>query len=292
MVLDLLYKKKHSKEEDEQRRHVADLLDLALGQRSKIYIKFDDEATNLTDISGTLVDIKGSSLLVELSGVSTLKDRFIGQKITCFFKIVEREHRHREVFYSFATTIERIRQQGERLPLVTLAFPSSLDGTQRRKSLRMKPDLEQFSHISLWKYDASGGFDIAKPTVAHGFFKNSQASIENISAGGLRVILRRSIMKDHCPDLKKGDRFILYVSFAEKLQKLREEYWLVAKINNFQLDAISGDVTLGMEFVANGARLPDSSKVEWSKIEDNIIDDIAQRIYQWHLLLYRDKGIL
>ena len=47
---------------------------------------------------------------------------------------------------------------------------------------------------------------------------------------------------------------------------------------------------LGLEFVANGVR-QESGKVEWSKIEDNVIDDMAQRIYLWHVSLYRDRGL-
>ena len=55
-------------------------------------------------------------------------------------------------------------------------------------------------------------------------------------------------------------------------------------------DPVSGEIALGLEYVANGLR-QESGKVEWSKIEDNVIDDMAQRIYLWHVSLYRDRGL-
>lgn len=291
MVLDLLRKKKSSKEEELERRRNAGILDMAMVQRAKVHIKFDQAETGITGVTGVILAVNDAGLVLELGGLATLPDRFVGQKIVCFLKIVERDERHREIFYTFDTTILRIRRQPDRLPQIAVAFPQALVGAQRRKSLRMKPDLDHFSHIAAWKYEASGGFDIAKPTVSHGHFKNSLAKIENISAGGLRLVLRRSLVKEQNLDPQRGDRFILFFTFAEALPRLRDEYWIVCKINNVQRDPVAGDVTLGMEFIAHGARQTETAKVEWQKIADNVIDDMAQRIYQWHVSLYRDKGL-
>ncbi|MHC1791079.1 PilZ domain-containing protein [Solidesulfovibrio sp.] len=290
MVLDLLRKKKPSKEDEQERRRTADILDLAMGQRSKVHIQFDEKDTNLTGVTATVMGVNDAAVLLELGGVAGLKDRFLGKSLTCFFRVVEREDRHREIFYNFTSQILRIRQQPDRPPQVAVSFPAALNGAQRRKSLRMKPDFSQFSHIALWKYDASG-FDIAKPTVGTVHFKNGLASIDNISGGGLRFRLRRAHLKETGLEPKKGDRFILFFTFHEQVPKLRNEYWLVAKVNNIQPEPVSGDLALGLEYVANGVRQPESGKVDWSKIQDNVIDDMAQRIYLWHVALYRDRGL-
>jgi len=263
-----------------------------MAQRSKLHVQFDKDETSLTGVTANIMSFDDKLVVLEVSGLSALKDRFLGNRVTCFFRIVEKQERHREIFYSFQTTIARLSPRPDRLPQLTLAFPKSIDGTQRRKSLRMTPDIDQFSHIALWKYEASGGFDMARPTVAYGHFKDKQAHIENISAGGLRILIRRPVVREQAIEPKKGDRFILFFTFAEKASKLRDEYWLVAKVNNIQPDPLSGDMALGLEYIANGVRQPEASKVEWSKIADNVIDDMAQRIYEWHLSLYRDKGIL
>ena len=290
MVLDLLRRKKPSKEAEQERRRTADILDLAMGQRAKVHVQFDEKDTNLTGVTATVMGVNDAAVLLELGGVSGLKDRFLKKNITCFFRIVEREDRHREIFYNFTSEILRIRQQPDGPPQIAVAFPTALNGAQRRKSLRMKPDFQQFSHIGIWKYEASG-FDINKPSVGHSHFKNGLAHIDNISAGGLRFVVRRPHLKESALDPKKGDRFILFLTFGDKVPKLREEYWLVAKVNNIQPDPVSGDLALGLEFVANGVRQPESSKVEWSKIADNVIDDLAQRVYLWHVALYRDRGL-
>lgn len=291
MIFNLLRKKKSSPEEEQRRRRTARILDYAIEQRAKIHIKFDEESTNLTGITGTILAMNDMGLVMEVSGVTSLQDRFLGKKISCFFKIVEKEARHREFFYTFTASILRIKIVNEQFLHLAINFPLTLTGTQRRKSLRMKPDVEQFSHIALWRYDAAGGFDISKPTIGHQHFKNSLSFVENMSAGGLRILIRRPLLKEREIDLNKGDRFILFLTFAEPIPKLRSEYWLVSKINNLLIDPVSGDAILGMEFIANGVRKEDAGKVEWTKIADNVIDDLAQRIYQWHISIYRDKGL-
>jgi hypothetical protein len=290
MALELFKKKKSSKEDDQVRRRNAEILDLALAQRSKVHVQFDEKDSSLTGVTATIMAVSDAGLVLELGGVGTLKDRFLGRAITCFFRVVEREDRHREIFYNFSAPILRIRQAADKPPQVAVGFPAALTGAQRRKSLRMKPDFQQFSHIAIWKYEASGGFDMAKPTIGFGHFKAGLALIDNISAGGLRFRVKRQHVKDSGLAPNKGDRFILFCTFQEKIPKLRDEYWLVAKVNNIQPDPVSGEIALGLEYVANGLR-QESGKVEWSKIEDNVIDDMAQRIYLWHVSLYRDRGL-
>jgi hypothetical protein len=291
MAFDILRKKKNDAVEEQTRRRNAGILDFAIVQRSKIYIKFIEDVTNISGITANILAMNNAGLVLELGGVTTLKDHVIGQRISCFFKIIEREGKHREIFYTFITSILRIRELPDKHVQIVVSFPGAIQGTQRRKSLRMKPDLNQFSHVALWRYEASGGFDIAKPTISYQNFKNSHAHLENISAGGLRFVVKRLIIKEQALDIHKGDRFILFFTFSENLSKLRSEYWLVSKVNNVQVDPITGDGTIGMEYIANGVRKEESGKVEWSKISDNVIDDMAQRIYQWHLALYREKGI-
>lgn len=292
MVLGLLRKQKANKEDDTGRQRVADILDAALAQRSKLSIRFDTAASSLTGVTGQILSMDGGLLVLELDGVAQLTPKFIGQNIVCFFRIVERQDRHREIFYSFTVAIRNIRQSKTDALLVATDLPATVDGTQRRKSLRVPPDLEKFSHLAFWKYDSSGGFDIANPTVCLQQFRDTLAVLENISAGGLRLAIRRDVLQQQRLTPKKGDRFIVFFTFAADDSRLRNEYWLVAKANNVRLDPVSGDVTLGLEFIANGTRQPDSNKIAWGKVDDNVIEDLAQRLYEWYLTLYRDRGLV
>lgn len=291
MVFDLLRKRKPSREEEQERRRVGEILDAALLQRSKIHVRFDENATSLTSISATILSMDDGLVELELDGLGGLTDNFIDQRIDCFFRIVERDARHREIFYNFATQIQAIRSTAASGPRVTVRMPQTIEGTQRRKSLRLRPDLQKFSHVAIWRYDASGNFDLAKPTLPHGQFKSGQAILDNLSAGGLRLTLRRTLLKEQGFEPRKGDRFLVFFSFAEQLPKQIDEYWLIGKINNLRPEPVSGDLTLGMEFIATGRRQLETGKISWEKVADNVINDLAQRIYQWHLTLYRDKGL-
>jgi hypothetical protein len=290
MALDLFKKKKSSREENQERQRIATIIDEAIVQRTKIHIRFDETATALKGISGLIIAMDSNTVVMELHGIATLKDNYIGQNISCFFRFIDRANKKREIFYTFFVKILKIRNTKASLQ-IAVNLPENLDGSQRRKSIRLKPELQKFSHLAFWKYDASGGFDISKPTIAHTHFKNSLVFLDNVSAGGMRLIIRSIIVKENDITLQKGDRFIVFFTFSDELAKLRNEYWLICKINNIRIDAINNDMTLGMEYIANGTRQAESGKIAWNKVDDNVIDDLAQRIYHWHLALYREKGI-
>lgn len=291
MVLDLLRKNKSSKGDEPDRGRVFPILDAAVIQHSKLYIRFDASASNITGVTGLVLSFDNNEMILELDGVANLKDKFIGQGIDCFFRIVEKHEKQREIFYSFNVKILHINESKTKGLHVTVSIPDSIEGTQRRKSLRLKPDLQKFSHMAFWKYDSSGGFDINKPSFSFTHFKNSHAFLDNMSAGGMRLTLKRVLIKEQNLGIQKGDRFIVFFTFAEKLVKVRDECWLIVKTNNIRLDPVTNNSTLGLEFIANGTRQVETGKIVWDKVVDNVIDDLAQRIYQWHLALYREKGL-
>jgi c-di-GMP-binding flagellar brake protein YcgR len=291
MVLELFRKGKSAREADERRGRNAAILDDAMGQRAKVHVTFDETESSLKGVTASILEVHAEELVLELGGLSNLKDRFVGRRITCFFKVIARNERNREIFYTFDAPILAIRQAAGALPHVTVAFPDFLQGAQRRKSLRLRPDLDRFDHIALWRYDVAGNFNPARPVVAHSQFKASLAVLENISAGGMRLLLHRALLKEMALDPKNGERCILYFSLAAPPEKLRNEFWFIGRINNIVVDPVSRDMTLGLEFYADGVRQAETGKITWNKVTDNVVDDLAQHIYQWHLALYRDKGL-
>ena len=291
MALDIFKKKKSSKEEDLKKRRSFLILEEAISQRSKIHIQFEDNITSLKNITGQIIGIVNDNLQIELQGISRLTDTFINNKISGFFRLTDRENRNKEIFYSFLSTITGIKNTSLAI-LVSVSFPENIEGTQRRKSIRLKPDLNKFSLLALWKYDSSDGFDISKPTITHSNFKNLTTFLDNISAGGFRIILKHSIVTEQTLLFSKGNRFIIYFKFIDEFPGLRTDFWLVGKINNIYTDVMNHDMTAGFEFIANGIKQLDSGKITWNKVDDNVIEDLAQRIYHWHLSLYRDKGIV
>lgn len=291
MVLGLLRKQKNTKDDAQERQRVVSILEIAAAQRSKVYVRFDAAASNLTNITAFIRSVDTAGLLLELNDVSSLPNKFIGQEIDCFFRVFDKDNRNREIFYSFRVPIRSIRESRDKAVLLIVDSPAAIEGSQRRKSLRVKPDLQKFSHLALWQYDASGGFDIHKPTVSLPQFKNNLVFLENMSAGGIRILfLGKGLAgKEFSP--QKGDRFIVFFTLFSNDTKIRSEFWLVAKTNNVRLDPVDKDVALGLEFIANGTRQADTGKIAWDKVDDNVIEDLAQHIYEWHLALYREKGL-
>ena len=291
MVLELFRKGKSAREEDERRRRDAAILDDAMTQRAKVHVTFDETDSSLKGVTASILEVRAEELVLELGGLASLKERFVGRIITCFFRVFTHDERHREIFYTFDAAILSIKQVSAAQPRISVSFPASLQGTQRRKSLRLRPDLNRFVHIALWRYDAAGGFDFPHPIVADSHFKASLVVLENISAGGMRLLFHRALLMKQGLNPKIGDRCIVFFSISTAASKLRNEFWFIGKVNNSFVDPISRDVTLGLEFCADGVRQPETEKIIWSRIKDNVVEDLAQHIYQWHLALYRDKGL-
>lgn len=291
MVLNILKKRPQTPEEEKSFSRAMDILDQALLQRGKFHIVFDQAVTNLQGVTCSLLSFDASLLVLEATGLRSAKVSFEGSTVTAYFKILEKHPKHREVFYSFTTILERVKIDAAGLVQLHLRTPPALESAQRRKSFRIKPSSRHFQHLAVWRYDHAGGFDLNKPFIAHDHFQRASAAIGDISAGGMRLEIEYPLLKEHRVDLKRGDRFVINIHFTPRDETSFPPFWIIGKISNVQTDPISKDARLGVEFVAFGHPDENTGKVSWRKVEDNIVPDLAHITYAWHLEEYREKGV-
>jgi c-di-GMP-binding flagellar brake protein YcgR len=270
---------------------VLDLLDLAHAQRAKIHLVFDNEVTSIHNLSCSLLSFDAHTIELELTSLKEAGRRWIGEALTCYFKIVEKRPKTREIFHTFRSAVQDTGQSEHESVLLEIKTPDAIGQDQRRKSLRISPDMANFVTLAAWPYDASGGFDPCSPKLVLADFKNSQARLVNMSAGGMKLVVKNTKLREFDPDFKRGNRVIMYLKITGVPNAAADECWLIAKTSSAYEDFVTKDVNIGLEFIGQGKIDPETQKVVWKKVVDNVIEDIATWTHLWHLELYREKGL-
>ncbi|QLA14649.1 hypothetical protein [Desulfolutivibrio sulfoxidireducens] len=291
MVLDRIKRSPQRDDEALAERRLADIFDQAQLQRSKLYLSFEEHITSLANITGTLDRFTRHSLFVETTSFSSVSSRWYGSKVTCFFKIRDPGPKPRDSFHIFQATLLDSRPGPQGSILLELSVPTVLESGQRRKSIRVSPDLKKFQHIGVWRYGEGQGPNLRDPLAGMEHFKCGVAKLVDISAGGVRLALKKSLVKEKNLEVAKNQRFVMYLRFSEPLPKYPDEIWLVARVRFAATDFATGEVCLGMEFIGEGRADPETGKVAWRKVVEQSVEAMAQRTYVWHVDLYRSKGI-
>lgn len=272
------------------RQQIAEVFDTALSQRSKFHLEFDKSVTSLTNLGGSLLDFNAQALRLELTGLRAVPESWAGASLTCYFRITDRANRSAHVFYSFDTSIRKIEQKSEGVAVLTLACPAVLSRSQRRQSMRVNTDLRHFAVLSFWVY-GQNGFDMDSPFLTLEPLARKQARVDNLSAGGMRLVLTGAFVRASKAQVDKGTRFIVQMHIRNLENGQEDPYWLIARISNSVRDFVSKDVVLGLEFIAEGRLDPETRKVGWKKVQGNVIPGIGKWTYKWNLDVYREKGL-
>ncbi len=292
MAFDRLKRSPPKEDSEAAAKRLAETFDQALLQRSKLFLTFDEDVTSLGSITGTVHRFTKKLLFVETTSVSSVSSRWNGATVTCFFKLHESRPRPHDTFYMFTTTLVDSRPGLQGAIVLELDFPASLESGQRRKSMRVSPDRDKFEQIAVWRYGQGQSLDLREPLADRRQFQSGAAILLDISAGGLRLVLKKSLIREKDLELSTNPRFVVFLHFSESLPRYPDAIWLVARAKFAETDFVTGDVRLGLEFIGEGVADPGTGKVAWRKVVDHTVEAVAQRTYQWHLELYRDKGIV
>jgi hypothetical protein len=270
---------------------IRELLDVAQAQRTKFHVVFDNEVTSLHNLSCSLISFNDSRIRLELTSLKVAGSRWISEPLTCYFKVVEKGPKPREIFHSFRSVVTDTGQSEHESVLLDIKIPEFVGQDQRRKSLRIAPDMTNFEVLNVWPFDSSGSFDPASPKLALADFKIAKARLVNMSAGGMKLTVKNAMLHEVDPSFAKGTRLLMHVKVSAAPGSAMDECWLIAKASNVYEDFVTKDVHIGLEFIGQGRTDEESQKVVWKKVVDNVIEDIAAWTHHWHLELYREKGL-
>jgi len=270
----------------EARLEIADLFEEALAQRAKFHLAFDPGVTSLKNITGALYSHDNLSVVLELTGVKGYSQKWQSEVVTVYFEIIDRGLKQ-GIFYSFDARIEEIKEKdGERL-FVHLSFPLAVDRAQRRKSLRVVGDLDCFAQLTLWVYNAEGKFDLSDPFLRLDDFISGLVRLDDVSAGGMRLLFTQPFMHGKAVEIAKGLRFIVSTKVKNTQCPGDKDVWLIARVNNTYENPVTRNIEAGIEFIAEGKINPDN-KVIWKKVAGHVVENVGAWTYTWYLLQIRE----
>ncbi len=260
-----------------------DLLEQALDRRSRVFLRFSTQIRGIGDINCSLAAATEDGVVLETDTLQAAGRDWEGRRVACWFSLTRRAKRIEEIFYNFNTVIKEASLERPGLVRLTLRPPDRVDTGQRRKSLRVDPNMDMFPRVFVWTYDARGAFQLDRPILTRASFENRAAMIKNLSGGGMRLMVARAALRDHDVDLVRGDRLIVLLNIRDRDKGLEGEHWLAAKINHAYEDRVTRNKTLGLEFTAHGKADSKTRKVTWKKVVDNVISELADATFHWHV---------
>lgn len=265
------------------------LMEEAIAQRSRCYLTLPEAVTGLKEVDCSILESSTRGLLLESSGKAAAGPHWVGLPVTGYFQVVLRDNGLEETFYTFDSNIRAAASGPAGQARLRLHEPVSLVFGQRRKSLRVEPELEHLQKAFLWRYDKHTGFALESPALKGSDFQAGQARLADISAGGLRLALRATLIKERGLDMARGQRLVIHLQFNEPRVAGTHEFWMVARVSHVARDRISQDAMVGMEFLASGDLDPKAGKIRWLPVQEHVITGLADIFFHWHLDKHREK---
>ncbi|MFP5223001.1 MAG: hypothetical protein ACLGSA_11990 [Acidobacteriota bacterium] len=283
MILDLFKKKKIPLDPAHR-----EILEQALLQRSKMDFVFEENVTTITGLSCSLNNIGQQAMALDIFGLSK-PGNFTDRYFSCYFRI--REGKSGIGFHSFRAKVLEVRQTRHGGIAFVAALPEKVDRSQRRRSIRVRPDLNWFEECMFWK-----GAKLQNPendAILLGLNELRQGKLcwlKNISAGGIGMHLEREFCRQSqfCPAV--DDEFTVYLRFAQDMRNQPRELWFTGKAVRVSEDAVSKDLDVGVEFRHVGRRPEAEGEMDWVSVQENVAEELITRIFEWHAAIWRERG--
>jgi len=270
---------------------IRDLLNKAIEQRSKFEMKFLPVEPGRPHTYCFLDSIEATSLVFELPAHVQPSKRWIDRPVDFIFKLSD----DKLSFFRFPAAIVGARRSESRLPTLQVVFPEKLEMQQNRGVMRIEPPLEYLRSCQLWQraeiiaqprewgspalaYDAPEGESTCK----------NGLGVENVSAGGIRLQLRRykEAAGFEVPNI--ASHLYLFLELLDPDLGQAQLHWLECRVQNIYEDETSKELELGLQFLRTGQPATSGGEtLEWTNIGKDGVEPLANWVIKRHLELYR-----
>ncbi len=212
-----------------------DIVDTAMLQRSTFSLESLNGILKGTVISGIPLAIKNGHLQVDVIK-SFGSSQWQGMNVQVFFRLMDDQKN--STSYQFTSRILRLEPSNDSL-LLTLPLPKLLASGQRRNFLRVNPSQDTLLALGFWLLPGDAPLPTSYKSLneAHLSYRpernHSSISLENISAGGLRLRLSEEDLKTQEEvDLGTQVLCLLMLKTDEHMPPLA--LWLMGTITNIK----------------------------------------------------------
>jgi hypothetical protein len=272
----------------------------AFEQRRPFEVQIHKEVdTRRPNLRTTLEHLGPHNFTLEINGIESLSNQWIGRQINVFFQILFDGD---FIYYTFQTQIDVIQFPLKGLCHITMPIPSLLENRQKRAFLRLKPPAEYFRGAAMWHAAAlpadSHLYDLTlwpRPSLLALPGRLEQFELLNISAGGMRLRLPHPVVRAQDLRFTSVERVIVMLDLLDPEQNYKLlRYWLQCRIQSVWFEHPSRDLYMGLQFLAwaKPREIPGGqshSGMEWLRLpSSNEVEPIGSWIMRRHLELFRD----
>lgn len=266
------------------------ILSDALDQRSKINLTLEKGLTNLKTISAALVTCGKAELTLEVASLKSASPSWVGSRLSCYFRIRDREQKNRTVFLNFDARIASIRTSPGGLVLFVVERPDEVHEAQQRRCVRVEVDERRISALELWPELPAKSVPAGLPPLATSTNSpESDLRVTNISTTGLRLVVKNAAMKALFPDLRKGHCVTLRFQAMIQEEETPGEFLVNAVLRNGFNDLEKKETALGFEFSAEGS-LDEQARLKWEPLRSGEVSALGPFVVKWNLLDFHSEN--
>lgn len=279
------------------KQQINEILNKALDLRSKFEMKFMPADFSRRATICSLLEVSAQSLSLELDMNVSATKRWLNRDVEFFFRVPGTKSGGM-TFYHFSSVVSGIKRASAGESILIVDFPDKIELNQKRSFLRLEPPSQYFLGCALWReHQVKEPADVkqwGKPLLLHQPGKaGNPIMVADISAGGLRLLIKRKAIRELGQEVSIANRFFLAVDLYDPAVGRKRRYWLQCRVQHLYEDFETKDVEYGLQFEAWGRpkKEDETLLLDWKTVLPDGVEPLGSWVMQRHLELYRDKGI-
>ena len=141
------------------------LLEEAMAQRSRCHLTLPENVVGLKNLDCAILESSTRGVLLESVGKAAAGPHWVGLDVKGYFRLVIKRQALDEIYYTFDSRIKAAAASPAGLARLRLVEPERMVFGQRRKSLRLEPDVDRLREAFFWRYDKAAGFSLDYPAL-------------------------------------------------------------------------------------------------------------------------------
>lgn len=238
------------KEKEHHRKIAYALLEKSIDQRA--IVRIEDTSPNKTSdsIQGVCTKITQNEIFIAVSNAVTGID-MVEKTVKIYFSI----NLKRKLNYFQCTTqiIDSTFSHG--MLLLCAVMPKSIDTGQKRNFVRVTPHKDAILALAMWPLNEKDPLPVQYADLDPAAFqfrpnKSNELLLDNISGGGMRIIITKEEEQQSDIDLTLGSRLLVLVVLRSDDTQKPLPFWVVGKIRMIsELTSPNNGIAVGFSYI-------------------------------------------
>ncbi len=260
----------------------------------RIDFRFTDTNGTARQGDGTIIHLDARKLVLEWITSATDAKAWDGQNLECYFRTWQNKSMRHNIF---TVPIKKAAFMGGERVHIEIPLPEIIESRQKRATLRIMPPGDSVLSMAIWGIIGTGlppdAGKLGVPAMVYFTKETSQFSLDNLSAGGVRLRIPYDKKESFPARIKNGSLFYFSITLRRHSENANISYWMLCRVQVARSVPRLQSFMLGCQFLAYAQQTDEfPGLLRWKKLENNTeILSLSNWIFRSHLDIYRKKGI-